>query len=68
MIRELAGYDVDRYDVIARWPLAEALIAFEHCLQQHELEQFRHEQSLFAAGRLKKAPTVPPLLKSTSEN
>ena len=67
LIRELAGWDVDRYDVVARWPLAEALIAYERLLGQQALPQFRHEQSLYAAGSLKTSPKLPSILSTPAD-
>lgn len=45
-----------------RWPLDEALIAFEAKRRREDLEQFRHEQLLHAQGALKGQPRLPRTL------
>lgn len=63
MIRELAGHDPARYPEILDWPLAEALASYQEALRRDAAKLFMHEQTLYAAGALEKAPKLPKLLE-----
>lgn len=69
MVRELASYDVSRYGEILRWPLAEALLAYEHRLRA----QAQHAYDLRLLGwyilvqsgatKRKRPPALPAILQ-----
>ena len=50
-----------------RWPLSEALIAYEARLRERAMSGYRHQQLLYVFGGLKKAPKVPPILEESQE-
>lgn len=54
-----------------RWPLAEALLAFEARQQESDLEQYRFEQLLYVIGGGRRRPRPPRSLEkrmSTGSN
>lgn len=59
----MAGWDPTRYDDVKNIRLVEGLEAFVARAKERAMEQFRHEQSLYVAGGLKKAPKLPDILK-----
>lgn len=63
VIQELAGWDPLKYDEVAGSRLRDGLEAFLQRARNRAIEQYRHEQSLFVAGGLKKAPKLPSILK-----
>jgi len=68
-VRELAGYYVSRYAEITKWPLAEALVAYENKLREDARRDYQVEYlawaSLAATGatKRKKPPELPAILK-----
>lgn len=68
-MRELAGYDVSRYAEITKWPLAEALAAYENKLREDARRDYQVEYLAWAvlastgATKRKKPPELPPVLK-----
>lgn len=69
LVRVLAAYNVEQYEQVLRWPLREALLAFEHRAQEQVRTEYRHAVSVYAAlapyarrGKLK-PPRVPRLLR-----
>ena len=68
-MREVAGYDVSRYAEITKWPLAEALVAYENKLREDAQRDYQVEYlawaSLAATGatKRKKPPELPAILK-----
>lgn len=63
MIAELADHDPTRYEVVLQVRLREGLEAFLARARERALRAFEHQQSLYVAGGLKKAPKVPAILK-----
>lgn len=68
LVRELAGWNVSRYDEILRWPLREALASYEAKLREQAAEDYRTELLCFAvqAPYLKKdarPPELPEILR-----
>jgi hypothetical protein len=63
VIQELANYDPLRYERILRTRLREGLDAFILKVQDRAVRALEHQQSLYVAGGLKKAPKVPDILK-----
>jgi hypothetical protein len=69
LVRELAGYDFARYAEITRWPLAEALVAYENKLREDARRDYHVEYLAWAvlaatgATKRKKPPEVPAILK-----
>jgi hypothetical protein len=61
VLRDVAGYDPTKYEVIARMDLREVLLSFEGRLRERILVQHRHDQILFIHGgsKNKKEPTLP---------
>ncbi len=61
MVRELAGFDWDRAKRVMRWPLREALLAFEHLMEARAREVYAQEVSVWAqlAPHQKKPPKPP---------
>jgi hypothetical protein len=45
------------------WHLRDALLAYRHMLQGDALENFRHQQLLYALGALKESPRLPRILR-----
>lgn len=67
-MRELAGWDPDRVRVVARWPLREALWAWEERVKSKAFEQWRFDVlcwALLAPHRKKpgKPPRQPKILQ-----
>lgn len=67
LVRELAGHDVSRYAGVLRWPVGEALAAFEHQMRQEALRRWEMDTLLWAvlaqSGRAKKkTPPEPPAI------
>lgn len=71
LIRELAGYDVARYQEILDWPLGEALAAFEHQLREDARRDYAVATLAWAAlaatgaSKRKKPPQPPAILKAS---
>lgn len=68
MVRELAGYDVERAQSVLRWPLREALIAYRTRLMDSARASWRHETAVWAAiaphsSKKSEPPAVPPILR-----
>lgn len=69
MIRDLAGHDPERYAAIMKWPLAEALGAYEARLKNDARRDYGLEVTVWAtlaaqgASKSKKAPELPEILK-----
>jgi hypothetical protein len=69
MVRDLADYDPGRYAQVLKWPLAEALSAYEAGLKAdaaHDYEtQVKVWSTLAATGatKEKKPPKLPDILK-----
>ena len=64
-MRELAGWQPPRYPAVARWPLREALLAFEQRLKREARDDYRHELLRFAMrepwlGKGDRKPPKPP--------
>lgn len=47
MVRELAGWQPDRYQAVLRWPLREAFWAYLEKLREDAREQFAREQMMW---------------------
>ena len=67
-MRELAGYDYDKYQAVLRWPLREAFEAMAQHLRKQALDAYRHEYIVWAllaphAKKQPKPPELPPILK-----
>lgn len=69
LVRELAGYDVARYAEITRWPLAEALAAYENKLREDARRDYQVQYLAWAvlaaagATKRKRPPDLPEILK-----
>lgn len=68
MVRELAGWDVSRYQTVLDWPLREALASFEAILRDAATEQYRTDLLCFAVQRPwaekgAKPPELPEILR-----
>ncbi len=65
-MRELADYQVDRYQDITRWPLAEVLAAYEARLKDHARQAYIVEYIAWniraQAGSKEKTPKRPAIL------
>ena len=48
MIRELSGYDPDRAEVIAGWPVREGLLCYLNKLRERARENFRTDVMVWA--------------------
>ena len=46
-----------------RSSLRDGLLDYVELLKRDAVEEFRHAQSLYVAGGLKEAPTIPSILK-----
>ena len=72
-MRELAGYDLARYGEIIRWPLVEALAAYEHRLREdaeHDYEMRFLSWCILAqsgASKRKRPPQLPAILQDEEE-
>ena len=62
MIRELAGHDPARYDAVLRWPLAEALIAYEARQRERAEDTYRFDWLVYVIAGGKK-PECPAILR-----
>lgn len=66
-MRELAEYQVDRYAAVMKWPMADALCAFESKLKQDAQRGYELDVILWAigaqAGSKQKAPKMPAILE-----
>jgi hypothetical protein len=49
MVRELAGFDPDRAQVILRWPLREACLCYVERLKREAMIEYRHQAMLWAS-------------------
>lgn len=73
MVRQLADYDAARYAEILRWPLVEALLAYEHRLRAQA--QRRYDMQLLTwcilvqsgATKRKRPPELPAILKDEED-
>ncbi|MBS0364903.1 MAG: hypothetical protein JSR67_03655 [Proteobacteria bacterium] len=70
-MRELAGYDVDRMRQVVRWPLRDALLAYQHMRRDSAREQYLHDVRVWASIAPHSAkkidpPKVPAILKGHS--
>ena len=67
MVRTLAGYQVDKYQQVFRWPLAEALAAYEASLREDAQRGFMVDFIAWniraQAGSKEKAPRLPEILQ-----
>lgn len=67
MVRELADYQVDRYEAVSRWPLAECLAAYEARLTRHAARHYQLALITWAigaqAGSKARQPERPAVLK-----
>lgn len=69
-MRELADHDPARYKVVIKYPLAEALIAYEARLRNDAHHDFEFSCLMyqigcagFSGGKGLKKPDMPPILK-----
>lgn len=64
-MRELAGYDYDKYQTVLRWPVREAFEAMVNLLRKQALDAYRNEYIVWAllAPHAKKQPKPPELPK-----
>lgn len=66
MVRALAGHEIDRYEAVMRWPLGEALAAYEAQLRETARQTWIVEYLAWniraAAGSKEKAPKRPRIL------
>lgn len=63
-MRELAQWDVDRYEAVARWPLREALLAYVALLKRDARDAYEHARNRYMHGRyMQSAPELPGILK-----
>ncbi len=71
MVRELAGYEVARYAEIIRWPLAEALLTYEHRLRAEARRKYEIEYITWCilaqsrATKRKRPPEPPEILRQS---
>ena len=63
IIRVLAHYRVSQYKEVEQWEVREGLLSYIDILRRKTLEQYRHDLHLYAAGALKKVPTLPRILR-----
>jgi len=68
MVRELARWDVSRYDEICQWPLREALASYQALLRQETAEEYRTQLLCYAVQRPwapkgSKPPEPPEILR-----
>jgi hypothetical protein len=63
VIRELARYDVSRYEEIGAWPLAEALLALEARVMARAREAHWRNMLSWQIGGGKKPPKRPAILE-----
>jgi hypothetical protein len=69
-VRELANWEPDHYERVLRWPLREALLAFEQKLKREAREDYQQELMRFAIrspwiakSSERKPPDPPPILR-----
>ncbi len=67
-MRELSNYDPIRARQVLKWPLREALLAYEHKMRLEASEEHRYQMLMWApiaANSVKKVkpPKVPAILK-----
>ena len=71
-MRELAAYQVDQYPRVLKYPVGEALLAFEHRLREQAREQYQAACQIWAAlaatgaSKSKRPPEPPAILKDKS--
>ena len=67
MVRTLAGYQVDRYEAVFKWPVAEALLCYEAKLkedaQRAYIVDFIAWNIRAQAGSKERPPKIPDILK-----
>lgn len=68
IIRALAGYDPTAIPAVLRWPIREALLAYEHRLKRDAEQRYTHDVIVWALlaphqKRAPKPPDLPPILK-----
>lgn len=67
MVRELADWDPERAQVVLRWPLREALLAYVERLKAHAQAQYEHAMLLWASiapyAKGARQPDLPAILK-----
>jgi hypothetical protein len=68
MVRELADHDVDRMRRVYRWPLREALLAYENRSVEAAKVDYRHQLLIWAciaphSSKKIEAPKPPPILR-----
>lgn len=63
MIREIARYDVGRYEQISAWPLAEALLAFEARVIERAQQSHWQNTLSWQIGGGKKPPKRPAVIE-----
>ena len=67
MVRELAEYRVERYSQVVKWPLAEALAAYEARLKDDAQRAYIVDYIAWniraQAGSKEKAPQLPAILQ-----
>mgnify|MGYP005810594871 CR=1 FL=1 len=67
VVRELADHQVERYAVVARWPLAECLAAYEARLRREAARHYQMALITLAigaqAGSKQRQPELPAILK-----
>ena len=62
IVRELAEYQVDRYPAVLRWPIGEALMAYEAKLKADAQNDYAVQLQIAASAGVK-APDMPPILR-----
>jgi hypothetical protein len=67
VVRELADHQIDRYQQVMQWPLAEVLAAYEARLKRDAQQAYIVEYIAWniraQAGSKEKAPKLPPILQ-----
>jgi hypothetical protein len=63
VIREIARYDVSRYEQISAWPLAEALLAFEERMIERAQQAHWHNVLSWQIGGGGQQPKRPAVLE-----
>ena len=69
MVRELADHEVARYAEIIRWPLAEALLAYEQRIRADARRKYEIDYLAWCilaqsgATKRKRPPELPAILK-----
>lgn len=69
-MRELAGWDVERYETVSNWPIREALLSFEALRKREATEQYRAEVMVYTLrapwedkDHKSRPPQLPDILK-----